>query len=462
MLLQVTLSNILSFENEVTFSMVSAKSESQHPDHLIHHPFKKYPPLLPTAAVYGANGAGKSNLIRAVTFAQDLIIKGIKINQKIPIPVFKLSSEGQRPSKFEFVFSYQGVTYSYGFVLDSKKIFDEWLYAIKPNSRKEFCLFQRVTKDDNSVELQIGSTLRGRGKRQGEFLQFIARGTRPNQFFLTEAANRNVKLLEPVFKWFNDVLITIPAGARYIGLERVVLSSEKFTSFLGDFLKAVGTGIDSIVVDELPLDIENFLSEMPDQIRPDLERFLESAPEGAAATLPDIRGRRFFLTKEQDSTFKLIQLKTTHRHANGELIRFSIDQESDGTQRLIHLLPALFFLQEDVEKVFFIDELDRCLHPLLSRQFLKYSLECCDGKNRRSQLIFTTHDTNLLDADILRRDEVWLVEKDSRGSSALYSLVEFKTKPDLQLQKGYLNGRFGAIPFLGNLRELGWLRSDEE
>jgi hypothetical protein len=156
-----------------------------------------------------------------------------------------------------------------------------------------------------------------------------------------------------------------------------------------------------------------------------------------------------------------MNVKINHRHEDGSLIEFSVDEESDGTQRLIDLIPALFILQQDAEKVFFIDELDRCLHPLLSRQFLKYSLECRNGDNRHSQLIFTTHDTNLLDADILRRDEVWLVEKDSRGASVIYSLVEFEIT-STQLQKGYLNGRFGAIPFLGNLHSLGWMPSEDE
>jgi uncharacterized protein len=460
MLLQVTLSNIFSFENEVTFSMVSAKSEDQHSDHLVHHPFKKYPPLLPVAAIYGANAAGKSNLIKAIAFAQDLITEGTKINQKIPVPVFKLSNKGHSPSKLEFVFSCQGVTYSYGFVLDSKKIFDEWLYAIKPNSRKEFCLFERVTKDDNSVDLQTGSTLRGRSKRQEEFLQFIARGTRSNQLFLTEAVNRNVHLLEPVFKWFSDVLVIIRPEARYVGLEIGIVSSEKFANFLNGFLRSAGTGIDSFVAYPTD-DIENSLPNMPDSMRLELVQLIEDAPEESVLILEDQSGKKFLLRKGKDRIPQLMNVKINHRHEDGSLIEFSVDEESDGTQRLIDLIPALFILQQDAEKVFFIDELDRCLHPLLSRQFLKYSLECRNGENRHSQLIFTTHDTNLLDADILRRDEVWLVEKDSRGASVIYSLVEFEIT-STQLQKGYLNGRFGAIPFLGNLHSLGWMPSEDE
>ncbi|OCQ92517.1 hypothetical protein AMR42_07765 [Limnothrix sp. PR1529] len=460
MLLQVTLSNILSFENEITFSMVSAESENQHPDHLIHHPFKKQPPLLPIAAVYGANGAGKSNLIKAIAFAKNLITKGTRLDRRIPVPVFELSDRGKNPSKFEFVFLYEDGLYSYGFVLDSKKIFEEWLYAIMPNGKREVCLFERLTDENNGIDLKVGAVLR-KNKQQAGNLQFIASGTRYNQLFLTEAANRNITLLNPVFKWFSDVLVTITAGARYSGLEIQILSSEKFKNFLGAFLKSSGTGIDSITIDELSLDLEEHLPDLPDDRRLELEQIIEDTPEESLVVLENVYGKRLLLRKEQDLSIRLMQLKTVHRHENDGLIQFPVDKESDGTRRLIDLLPALFLLQEDAERVFFIDELDRCLHPLLSRQFLKYSLECCDGETRRSQLIFTTHDTNLLDADILRRDEVWLVEKDSRGSSAIYSLVEFKIT-SAQLQKGYLNGRFGAIPFFGSLHSLGWISSENE
>ena len=156
-----------------------------------------------------------------------------------------------------------------------------------------------------------------------------------------------------------------------------------------------------------------------------------------------------------------MQLKTKHRHEAGQLVDFAIDEESDGTQRLINLIPALFILKKNPENVIFLDELDRRLHPLLSRQFLEFSLHC-KTQESRNQLIFTTHDTNLLDLDLLRRDEIWFVEKNSKGASHLYSLAEFKIKPDLKIEKGYLNGRFGAIPFFGDIRSLGWIECEEE
>jgi AAA15 family ATPase/GTPase len=154
-----------------------------------------------------------------------------------------------------------------------------------------------------------------------------------------------------------------------------------------------------------------------------------------------------------------MRIKTKHRHEKGQLVDFSIEEESEGTQRLINLIPILFSLKNKSEKVILLDELDRRLHPLLSRQFLEFFLQG-KAEEMRNQLIFTTHDTNLLDLDILRRDEIWFLEKNQQGASHLYSLAEFKIRPDLKIDKGYLNGRFGAIPFFGDIHSLGWSKAD--
>jgi uncharacterized protein len=166
--------------------------------------------------------------------------------------------------------------------------------------------------------------------------------------------------------------------------------------------------------------------------------------------------KKYYLFKKSQNQLVLIRLKINHRNEFGQLTEFSIDEESEGTQRLIDLMPALSMLKDSDEKVIFIDELDRRLHPLLSRRFLEFCLQSFP-EGDRNQLIFTTHDTNLLNLDILRRDEIWFVEKNPQGSSSLYSLAEFKIRPDLKVDKGYLNGRFGAIPFFGDVDKLGWL-----
>ena len=193
--------------------------------------------------------------------------------------------------------------------------------------------------------------------------------------------------------------------------------------------------------------------------RENLLQKISMATTNSGLVIEDNIGKQYLLIKSEDSQIKLVQLVTQHLHENGNLIDFSINEESEGTQRLINLIPALFALQEESEMVIFLDELDRRLHPLLSRLFVTTAINC---RNKSNQLIFTTHDTNLLDLELLRRDEIWFVEKSNEGNSSLYSLAEFKTRPDLKIEKGYLNGRFGAIPFFGNIESLGWHDRDSK
>jgi len=135
----------------------------------------------------------------------------------------------------------------------------------------------------------------------------------------------------------------------------------------------------------------------------------------------------------------------------GKIVPLAITEESDGTRRLIHLIPALHRLRSS-SAVYFIDEIDRSLHPILVRSFLESFLKSCGGGPR--QIIVTTHESNLLDQDLLRRDEIWFAEKDREGMTHLYSLMDFKVRNDLELRKHYLQGRFGAIPYMGNVESL--------
>jgi AAA15 family ATPase/GTPase len=126
----------------------------------------------------------------------------------------------------------------------------------------------------------------------------------------------------------------------------------------------------------------------------------------------------------------------------------------------MHVLPAVLLMKSANEKVVVVDELDRRFHPLLTRMVVELALRC-DSEHTHSQLIFTTHDTNLLDLELLRRDEIWFVEKDNAGASNLYSLADFKVRPDLRIEKGYLQGRFGALPFISSVKDLGWCEDSE-
>jgi AAA15 family ATPase/GTPase len=458
MLIQLTIQNFLSFRDEVTFSMVGVNSDQQHIDHLAEDAAGKGRSILPIGAIYGANAAGKSNLLQAISFAKNLVVQGTRSSETIPVSPFKLGDYSKQPSKFEFIFTHQGDQYSYGFKLNREQIFEEWLYGTPQGKKQEVMYFERVTSSKKETTVEYGSKLKGRSKKHQQFLDFIAQGTRPNQLFLTESLERNVTALQPIFDWFRKVLTIIPAEADYTGLEISILSDESFTDFLSEFLKFAGTGIHSIVTEKVQLDFERHFPTMPKVVRDHLIQALNQA-EKNSMVIANLIGTRFLLFKDDESKVILIQLRTRHPSEDGKFIDFSIEEESEGTQRLINLIPTLFNLKQEEEKVIFLDELDRRFHPLLSRNFVQVAINCRDKNN---QLIFTTHDTNLLDLDLLRRDEIWFVEKSEQGVSNLYSLAEFKMRPDLKIEKGYLNGRFGAIPFFGNPQSLGWLNCETD
>ena len=458
MLVQFTVQNFLSFKEEVTFSMVGVNADQQHLDHLSQDAVGKGKFVLPIAAIYGANAAGKSNLIKAIDFAKDLILEGTRFGKSIPVKPFKLSANFEKPTKFEFIFLHKDILYSYGFTLDTTQIFEEWLY-VTPPKKQESRYFDRETSKAHETKVKYGSVLAGRSKKNKQFLDFIAQGTRFNQLLLTEAVNHNVTELEPILEWFDRCLIVISAESRYQALEPQILVDAKFTEFLSSFLQYSDTGISGIEAREIPLDFDKHFPSMPDEVKADIIQKVQEADEDTIAIFGNSQGQRYLLSRNQQKQLTLIQLKTQHQTETGKFTDFSIEEESDGTQRIMNLVPALFVLKEEAEQVIILDELDCRLHPLLSRQFVQIALGCRD-RTKKNQLIFTTHDTNLLDLELLRRDEIWFVEKNKSGESHLYSLAEFNIRPDLKVEKGYLNGRFGGIPFLGDIGKLGWVDCD--
>ncbi len=452
MLIQFTVENFSSFDAKTTFSMLADGSERLHPSHVVDSGQGKTASILRAAALYGANGAGKSSLVKAVSFAKKMILRGTRGGQRTRVTPFKLGSDAQRPSRFEFVFVHEGTQYSYGFLLNAAQVLEEWLYATV--SKKEVRYFERVTSADGQTEVEFGATFTGKVAKQKQFLAFVAQGTRPNQLFLTEAREHNVGAVAPVIGWFEDVLTIISAEAQSKQLEKQLYADSNFAEFVGACLHNAGTGIKTISAHKMPFDVDKKFAVLPDTKR---QNFLQSLQEEGAKVMYGPHGSRDAFIQDEPDQPALLRLKTQHRSQDGRAIDFDFGEESDGTQRLLHLTPVLYDLKS-MPCVLLLDELDRRLHPLLSRHFVRMALDCAEN-SVHSQLIFTTHETSLLDLDLLRRDEIWFVEKDKGGASHLYSLAEFNIRPDLKIQKGYLNGRFGAIPFIGDICNLGWTRN---
>ena len=241
-----------------------ATTDSKHKRHLL--PNKKKKPLLRTAVLYGANGSGKSNMIRAMAFAQNLIVEGTRPSQRIGVTPFKLDKScRQAPSRFEFVINYQDTIYTYGFVVDEKGVREEWLFAI--HNVKEAPLFERLTTKDGKIKVEIGPTLAGKKTKKYQFVKFIAEGTRPNSLFLHELYEKNVSEIMPLIDWFQAVLTIVGPETNYRNLIFDAHMNEQFLKFMGDFLKSADTGIDGIVTEKIEFDPEKLFPGLPESLK---------------------------------------------------------------------------------------------------------------------------------------------------------------------------------------------------
>lgn len=433
MIVSFSVENWMSFRDEVTFSMLASK-ERQHGERLPR--VAKYKMrLLPVSAIYGGNASGKTNFFKALSFVQALVVKGTQPDGTIGVEVFRLDSAcAKKPSRFSFELLINEKIYEFSFALTRKAIVEERLVEILSTSEK--VLFER-----KNGTIEFDPTL-----QDDQFLEFAFRGTRDNQLFMTNCAHQKVERFKPVYNWFKNDLILIAPDSRFAPFEQFFEQAHPLYETLNSALSQLDTGIANLGGEEVPF--ENL--PIPDAMK---EQIQEEVQEGVSVrVLTDPKHERFVITRKEGELVakKLISF---HEGVDGKQVKFDIRNESDGSQRVIDLLPAFLEVSEPGSaKVYIIDEVDRSLHTLLTRQLLEGFLGSC-SKETRSQLLFTTHDALLMDQDLLRRDEMWVAERDRQGVSYLMAFSEYKdVRYDKDIRKSYLQGRLGGIPHILPLR----------
>lgn len=437
MLINFTVDHFRSFGVEQTLNMV-ATTLKDHPGHCVAVPGTDKS-VLQAGVIYGANASGKSNLVKAMMFAQNLILghatpRGLTLNR------FRFVAK-PKPAAFEFRFLAEGRVFVYGFSLTQDAVLEEWLTATSEAGR-EVDVFTR------EGQVITPGSLRAIGKEGATLKKALAAltlvGVRDDQLLLNrivEMQNRG-ELLSAVVWWFTDCLTVIQAESEYTFLVDMLDENQDFRQFCGTFLKNVGTGINELTVEKRPIDADKVPKSLLDSLQ---------TPKGQEGPVAVGTAGVTFELDPADPT-KVIRKNLFARHqVNETSYDLSFQEQSDGTQRCLNLLPALYHLTKD-SKVFVVDEIDRSLHPLLCHALLKLFLDACPGKCQ--QMIVTTHETHLLDLDLLRRDEIWFVAKDPRQQSRLSSLGDLNVRKDLRIEKGYLHGRFGGIPFIGDMKKL--------
>lgn len=401
---------------------MTATSEKQHVDRL--PAIAKYRlKLLPISAIYGANASGKTKFIEALAFLQNLVLQGTQNqSQKIALERFKLETEWlTKPSRFAIDVLIDGLIYTYEISLQPEKILEERL--IIQNSCTAYDVFTRIDGQVMSYDTDYFN------QEEIEFLNFIAKATRSNQLFLTNAVQLNMGRLRPLYDWFASKLTVISPNIQRLADPGAVLS-EHTTKLM----RMLGTGIDHFETVKLA-DID---ASLPKKLLNEIQQQL-SRPD-------DVFRSHDIIVRMENDELVFEKLLAVHKNLRGENIRFQLNEESDGTKRLLDLIPAFAKLKEGQGTVFVIDALDRSLHTQLLEWLLKYFLDACHADSR-NQLIFTTHDVNILTQDLFRRDELWGIDKNPDGASILYSFRDFKKiRSDKDIRKVYLNGLMGAVP----------------
>ncbi len=449
MLIRFTIENFLSFREKQVFSLIPGRGTLKS-----HHKSTSVKGLsaLKVGLIYGANASGKSNLIKAIDFGRKTALEGSKPEQPISTNFYKLDKQfTNRPSYIEYEIQHKGKNYAYGFVFNTKEIIDEWLFEIGKSGETK--IYER--KDTTSFDL--GFILRRNAKKEEkQFLEFTAKGTPRNQLFITQIRNTNVtdnvtdiSDILNVIDWFQNALTVIYPGTKNISKKFEIHKDTNLQLVFEEMLNYFDTGIDGIEFKEV--DFEKI--DIPLEVKEDIKRDLFSKKsEKTVAFLSNLQDDKYYvISKIDDVSIQAKLLKTKHRVIGGEYELFDLKDESDGTRRIMDLIPLLLdFLRGD--NVFIVDEIERSLHPNLVRDFFEFILDKCENIN--SQLIASSHESTLLTQKLFRKDEIWFAVKNKEGATHLHSLEDYNVRFDKEIMKDYLLGRFKAVPKLGNRNQL--------
>jgi AAA15 family ATPase/GTPase len=420
MLVQFTVENFRSIKEPVTMSLASGTNNEKNV-----YTIRDYK-LLTSAAIYGANGSGKSNILSAFKFMRSLVLNTTKVIQStdvLPHDPFRLSAETEGASStFEVVFFHRQIKYRYGFEADKTTVFSEWLFADEKG--KEAKLFFR---DIDDGEFYVNTD---------KFKEGVGIKVLPNSLFLWRCDQNGGEISKSVLEWFNQTnYINGLKPSDYLSYTLEKMENEDFRSEVLKLVRAADLGIEDITIEDIGIEgVENKDMSLLDKL---LNKQMERIFSGRSAPSIDV------IIKHK---------KFENKHESG-IVNFELDtEESEGTRKFF-CLSAPFIDTLRKGKILFVDELESSLHPLLTSSLISLFNDPAYNKNG-AQLIFATHDTNLLNQELFHKSQIWFTEKDSFSATHLTSLVEFKNiRPTDNIERNYIHGKYGAIPYLGSFSE---------
>lgn len=450
MLIRFIVKNLLSFKEQTEFNLLPNKS-----NRLSHHRYDVNGlPVLKMSALYGANGSGKSNFIAAID-----ILKKIVVADEIPSNLenikFRLCDETKlQPIDLGIEFFHEDLFFYYSVSINNGKIIDEYLSNTNPTKGTEELIFHRK-EQESIVDVDFDNEF---NKSEENLLlkKILIKNLVQPEKSLVKTINADLnsenvfERVKKVFDWFKNELVIIYPHTRPVSLASSLDSNKEMMSFANNLFASFDTGVNNIKVHTSDINefikSERFIGDINEEIDE-----LKENPEKKLA-IRNSRTKEDILIVNEDGEILIKRLTLEHKNEDGKCIDFNVSEESDGTRRLMEYIPAINGIVHK-SRTYIIDEIERSLHPNLIKEIIA---KLSNDTTTKGQLIFTTHESNLLDQEIIRTDEIWFAEKNKYGSTKLYSLSDFKVHSTIDIRKGYLNGRYGAIPFTANLQDINW------
>ena len=441
MLLRFVADNIASFKDAVEFNTFPSSKSHSHENHKIAC---GHATALRMSAIYGANGAGKSNLLVILNFLKGLVEVGsIRDVEFFDVLYFKFDlSCKDKPSGLAIEFYHQGNVFYYHIEFNRQEIMMEELYLSKKT--KDVKLFVR-----NQSTISMNGDYAQKGIND-QFIDALDRLVRPDMLllsFLGKYYPTEVPLITDAYSWFCDMLqVVLPTTMMGI-VPHLFDKSQAFSSLVNSTIPELKTGISKLVVHKEILNEEDIKNNS------DLLQAVKQAKLSPGEPQVSVRHHDVVVNVVfEDNTLYVKTLVAVHQNLDGTEVEMPLVLESDGTRRLIEYMPLLFAVTQD-NMVYVVDEIERSIHPIMIKDIVR---KLSESETAKGQLIFTTHESGLLDQTIFRPDEIWFAQKDAEQATQLYPLSDYNIHKTANIENGYLNGRYGGIPFLSNLKDLHW------
>lgn len=443
MLLNLIIQNWMSYYDEATLSL-TASLERQHAKTLSKIPGFRSKKALPLTAIYGGNASGKTGIFNALACIKKMILMPATVNQSVPVIPFFLNSKAfNEPTVFDITFLMNDNVYRWVVEATRKTVLYESLEIVKEN--KIIDIYERDTQE-NTFEYNNDFFTKS------DHIEYVAATTRDNQVFFGNAVSQNVVELNEAYDWFDEVLELVGVESQAWTFANCANGIEGFLQFAGRVLNHLDTGIVALKTE--PTNLERIIKEA------DLQQEVDELQPNEMITLVGNRsvgdyGFELVMVRLENGRPVAETLNAIHEDTEGNQYSIPLPLESSGTQRLLGLLPMLFNLVnpsngEAGQKVYVVDELDRCFHTMLTSYLIEHFSDSCNADTRK-QLLFTTHDLLLMDQSLMRRDEMYVAQRRIDGCSELIGLNEYKDiRFDKDLIKSYLEGRFGGIPMFSD------------